>query len=212
MRFRGFSATVLSVLVAACTSQYPHYVAVQPQHTDLTCTQMNGETDTHGPCRPTRSAALSPGRNGPASGLAREPTVPLSKTVPTINLDQVCEGIASHGDVAFNDREAEKKHCLDTEREVSDQLLKVWATFSSADRNHCVNEATMGGESSYTELLTCLEMAAAVKKMHEQAEVANNAKMPDQGLDCLNEKTGTIPECPPRDTSLQKPQFTRSHQ
>jgi hypothetical protein len=178
--FRGFSATVLGLFVAACTGQYPHYVAVQPQQTHTTCVRTTGETDTYDPCRPPRLAALSPvintRMNGSASGPRAQPAIPPSLTVPVINVDQVCEGIANYGDVAFGDREAEKKHCLDTEQEVWDHLRKVWATFNSADRNHCVNETKMGGESSYTELLTCLEMAAAVEKMHEEADTAKNAE------------------------------------
>jgi hypothetical protein len=181
MRFRGFSATVLALFVAACSSQYPRYVAVQPQSTHSTCVRTTGETNTHDPCRPPRLAGLPSGMqntrmNGWASGPSALPAIPLSKTVPVINVDQVCEGIANYGDVAFGDREAEKKHCLDTEQEVWDHLLKVWATFNSADRSHCVNETKMGGESSYTELLTCLEMAAAVEKMHEEPDTAKNAE------------------------------------
>jgi hypothetical protein len=38
-------------------------------------------------------------------------------------------------------------------------MIKEWSTFSSSDRTHCIAEATMGGSSSYTDLLTCLEMA-----------------------------------------------------
>ena len=32
----------------------------------------------------------------------------------------------------------------------------------------CVAQATMGGERSYTDLLTCLEIARDVKKMNPQ--------------------------------------------
>ena len=32
-------------------------------------------------------------------------------------------------------------------------------------RSHCTNESRMGGDSSYTELLTCLEMARDVRAM-----------------------------------------------
>ena len=32
-------------------------------------------------------------------------------------------------------------------------------------RSHCTNESRMGGELSYTELLTCLEMARDVRAM-----------------------------------------------
>jgi hypothetical protein len=52
-----------------------------------------------------------------------------------------------------------------------------------ADRAHCVNESTMGGESSYTDLLTCLVMARDVGTMREQQAKANPpaaAKLPKQ--------------------------------
>jgi hypothetical protein len=54
--------------------------------------------------------------------------------------------------------------------------VKVWGRFNPADRNHCVNETTMGGESSYTELLTCLELAAKVQELHEEADTARHAQ------------------------------------
>jgi hypothetical protein len=56
-------------------------------------------------------------------------------------------------------------------------MIKEWAAFSSDDKTHCVAEATMGGESSYTELVTCLEMARDVRQLHSQA---NNSSAPAQ--------------------------------
>jgi hypothetical protein len=35
----------------------------------------------------------------------------------------------------------------------------------------------MGGESSYTELITCLEMARDVRKLHEEAKATHSAEM-----------------------------------
>jgi hypothetical protein len=49
----------------------------------------------------------------------------------------------------------------DRERET---LKKVWSTFSVDDKKHCSAETKMGGESSYTELITCLEMALAISQ------------------------------------------------
>ena len=48
-------------------------------------------------------------------------------------------------------------------------MIKEWSDFSSDDKRHCVAEATVGGESSYTDLLTCLEMARDVRELHKQA-------------------------------------------
>src|SRR5580704_17308792 len=81
--------------------------------------------------------------------------------VPSLNVEQVCQGIAQQGGVSFHDPNiaVEKKNCLDSERATRDEIAKQWSSFSAADKTACTNEATMGGESSYTELLTCLEMA-----------------------------------------------------
>jgi hypothetical protein len=90
--------------------------------------------------------------------------------VPKLNVEQVCEGIAQQGGVTFRDPAVaqEKKNCIDSEQAIREDLIKQWSNFSAADRTHCVNESVMGGDSSYTELLTCLEMARDVRAMREQ--------------------------------------------
>ena len=93
--------------------------------------------------------------------------MPVSDGVPTLNVDQVCTGIAQQGGVTFHDSATaqEKKDCLDSEQAIRDELAKQWSSFNGADKVHCTNESRMGGESSYTELLTCLEMARDVRTM-----------------------------------------------
>ena len=67
----------------------------------------------------------------------------------------------------------EKKNCLDSENAIRDELVKEWSSFAPADKTACTNESRMGGDSSYTELLTCLEMARDVRTMRtEQASPA----------------------------------------
>jgi hypothetical protein len=46
-------------------------------------------------------------------------------------------------------------------------LAKQWSTFAPPDKIACTNESRMGGDSSYTELLTCLEMARDVRAMQK---------------------------------------------
>jgi hypothetical protein len=53
---------------------------------------------------------------------------------------------------------------------VRDELVKQWPNFSAADKVSCVNESKMGKESSYTELLTCLEMARDVRSLRADYE------------------------------------------
>ena len=107
-----------------------------------------------------------------ALALGAQLLLPVSDTVPTLNVEQVCEGIARQGGVTFRDPAIaqEKKNCMESEQQVREQLVKLWSSFLAADKIHCVNESTMGGESSYTELLTCLEMARDVRTMRREQE------------------------------------------
>jgi hypothetical protein len=106
-----------------------------------------------------------------ALALSAQLLMPVADSVPTLNVEQVCEGIAQQGGVTFHDPQIgqEKKDCLDSEKAIRDQLVKQWSSFSPTDRVACTNESKMGGDSSYTELLTCLEMARDVRSLQEEA-------------------------------------------
>ena len=106
------------------------------------------------------------------------PVAAAADDVPNLNVEPVCDGIAKQGGVTFHDPQIaqEKKNCLDTEATVRNELVKQWATFDRADRTSCVNESEMGGESSYTELLTCLEMARDVRALRAEQEESPPAK------------------------------------
>ena len=114
---------------------------------------------------------------------------PVVDSVPALNVEQVCDGIAQQGGVSFHDTDAavEKKNCLDSENALRNDLAKQWSSFSSADKVACTNEAKMGGDSSYTELLTCLEMARDVRTMRSEAQ--SETQTPDH----------PIPPAPPGD-------------
>jgi hypothetical protein len=96
--------------------------------------------------------------------------VPVADSVPNLNVEQVCQGIAQQGGVTFHDTAVgqEQQNCVDSEKAIREQLVKEWSSFAPADKIHCTNESRMGGESSYTELLTCLEMARDVRKMSSE--------------------------------------------
>jgi hypothetical protein len=97
-------------------------------------------------------------------------TVPVANTVPELNVEQVCDGIARQGGATFHDQAIakEKQNCLESEQATRDQLARQWSDFNVTDRKSCENEARMGGDSSYTELLTCLEMARDVRAMRAE--------------------------------------------
>ena len=69
-------------------------------------------------------------------------------SVPVLNVQQVCQGIAQQGGVSFHDTDFadEKKNCLDSESAVRDQLVKQWSSFSAPDKSACTKESEMGGE------------------------------------------------------------------
>jgi hypothetical protein len=49
-------------------------------------------------------------------------------------------------------------------------MIDQWSTFSAEDRRHCIAEATMGGVSSYTDLVSCLEMSRDARKLPSAAK------------------------------------------
>jgi hypothetical protein len=50
-------------------------------------------------------------------------------------------------------------HCTSDETDAKNQLAKRWSSYSASQKKECVGESTTGGEKSYVELLTCLEMS-----------------------------------------------------
>jgi len=87
-----------------------------------------------------------------------------SDDIPNLDVRPICRGIASQSaDPLAAGLQATFEQCLESEKQVREQLKKEWPTFSAADKQHCVALARTGGESSNTELLTCLEMARDVR-------------------------------------------------
>jgi hypothetical protein len=101
---------------------------------------------------------------------------------PTLDVRPVCRGIASQsGDTLSAGLMKDSfEECLKSEQDVRDQVKEKWSTFSAADKKHCVALAKTGGESSYTELLTCLEMSRDVRALRQAAAApsTNMAKEP----------------------------------
>src|ERR1700752_5396651 len=72
--------------------------------------------------------------------------------LPTFNIAKNCTaevaGGASTADACAND-----------ETNAKNELAKRWSEFSAANKKSCVGESSIGGEESYVELLSCLEMS-----------------------------------------------------
>jgi hypothetical protein len=103
---------------------------------------------------------------GPSIALAQ------SDEIPTLDVRPVCRGIALQAadpGVGQGGQADTLQRCIETEKEVHEQLKKRWGEFSAADKRHCVTLSKTGGESSNTELLTCLEMARDVRVLRSAA-------------------------------------------
>jgi hypothetical protein len=98
-----------------------------------------------------------------------------SDQYPTLNVAPVCHGISEQSDLEAGLRQTSFDQCMQGEQTDRETMIKEWSTFSADDRRHCVAEATMGGSSSYTDLLTCLEMARDVRQLHSQAKSSSQA-------------------------------------
>ena len=49
--------------------------------------------------------------------------------------------------------------CTKDETDAKNELDKRWSQFGATEKKFCVGESSTGGERSYVELLTCLEMS-----------------------------------------------------
>jgi hypothetical protein len=87
--------------------------------------------------------------------------------IPTLHVEQVCHGIVNQsGDsLTAGDPKVQFQQCMDAEQADREALAKEWSTFNADDKRHCTDESRMGGDSSYTELITCLEMARDVRSL-----------------------------------------------
>jgi hypothetical protein len=96
-----------------------------------------------------------------------------SDDITTLDVRPICRGIASQSELEAGLQQTNFEDCVKSEQAVREQMTKEWPTFSAADKQTCVTLAKTGGEPSYTELLTCLEMARDVRGLRS-AEASGN--------------------------------------
>jgi len=94
--------------------------------------------------------------------LATLSPIAVSDTLPKFDIVRECnvEG-GPNVDVA---------RCSRDEAAALRQIQEAWAQYAGTDRKACTFEATLGGFSSYVELLTCLEMARDVASPNTNSE------------------------------------------
>jgi hypothetical protein len=98
-----------------------------------------------------------------------------SDQIPVLDVNPVCHGIASQSEFEVGLQQTNFEQCVQSEQATRDQLKKEWSSFSTADKSHCVALAKTGGESSYTELITCMEMARDVRALRSAEATSSGA-------------------------------------
>jgi hypothetical protein len=98
--------------------------------------------------------------------------MPVADNVPTYNVRPSCEASAN-GSIGLKQ---EIDGCLKTEQDARAKLVTEWKDFAAADRTTCGGLSTTGGQSTYTELLTCLEMMQAARKLPADATIGGKAR------------------------------------
>ena len=90
-----------------------------------------------------------------------------SQDIPNLNVDPVCHGIAQQAanpsetgdpDLAF-------AQCVKSEQSMRQKLTGEWSSFAPTDKTNCI-ASEMGGMVSYTDLVSCLEMARDARKLN----------------------------------------------
>jgi hypothetical protein len=109
----------------------------------------------------------------PATALAlvAQLAVAIAEDVPRYDLKPLCSGIAQQGGMSLLPNQSPKKDyrsCIASEMKVRKQLVKLWPTFKTSNKANCIGENSAGGLSSYTGLLSCLQMAQEAGKMFGQ--------------------------------------------
>jgi hypothetical protein len=101
-----------------------------------------------------------------------------SDDIPTLDVNPVCRGIAMQGELEAGLQQTSFQQCVQGEHAVREQIKQEWSTFTTADKSHCVSLAKTGGESSYTELITCMEMARDVRELRKNANALPEQNIP----------------------------------
>jgi hypothetical protein len=86
-------------------------------------------------------------------------------SIPVFNVEPHCRKIAKMTGVSQY-----LEICLQQEQEAKDKLGRHWAQFTPAEKSHCLQLSTLGGDPIYTELLTCLELDREARKLRERNE------------------------------------------
>lgn len=88
--------------------------------------------------------------------------------IPTFKVEPSCESAAARSSVPLGSTVNTAEICIRKEMEARDQMTKEWDKFVAADKSYCVPLSMQGGTPTYTELLTCLELAREARNLRDK--------------------------------------------
>jgi hypothetical protein len=89
--------------------------------------------------------------------------------LPTFNVEPHCHAVAAKAVPAGG-----PAACIRLEQKAREQLVKEWAEFIRTEKDHCLPLSAMAGEPTYTELLTCLEVARDARLLRQKERGATD--------------------------------------
>ena len=98
-----------------------------------------------------------------AAILSAQLIVTVADRVPNLDFMPSCQQ-------AMTLTTASMKSCVRDERNARKVLARSWARFTPQEQMRCTEETNLDGTPSYVELLTCLQIAAEVRKLPARAK------------------------------------------
>lgn len=98
------------------------------------------------------------------------PSAARSDGYPVLDVAPLCRALTDSSSLLEGLDAGTFDQCIKGQQDDRKDMINQWSTFSAEDRRHCIAEATMGGVSSYTDLVSCLEMSRDARKLPSAAK------------------------------------------
>ena len=96
----------------------------------------------------------------------------VADKVPEFDVTASCKAVAAFGLALPHSPES----CINDENAAHAELKQKWETYPAADRSRCVSETMIGGDPSYVEIRTCLQMTQEAEALNTPLVGASKTK------------------------------------
>jgi hypothetical protein len=93
-----------------------------------------------------------------AIAMGSQLAMPVSDSVPKLDVATTCKGSVEADKETRLDLSQSYDKCMSDENTARQQLGPIWSSYSADVRTQCEGEASAAGNSSYVDLLICLQM------------------------------------------------------